>query len=420
MSTLRSPLSRHANTTCPPGPASNGSEECTAVSAALLSALFGHSEDIETELAAPTRAPACPRVTCPGCRGGPLAARVTAFVENHCEWLSPDAIWRLAQEAADNEWRGEDIRSHYEGHALNVRLVATQTCRELRAIRTLLVARLTHVDDATGEREAHPPTQALLLRVAQAEAKQHALLRSLPPPPPYSYHDQASPREQSRAGRGVAPSAAQPSSTSEQPRSEQAGVRPAPPTIHMDSAAAQEGLRSVLADLVEPCTPADKAASGVLQPTLAEVVGGTGRSDVEARRRSEAVSGFQAARRRQRCFCVREGAGGACHFLLRELKAALLDCAPNVHAAFTRGDELARGVQRALGLPDAPLQKRWPYPRDAIFGWRWHGEATPPCKPTASPAHERTSSPPRSPAMPPPCARKRPRDASEASLLLEE
>ena len=68
----------------------------------------------------------------------------------------------------------------------------------------------------------------------------------------------------------------------------------------------------------------------------------------------------------------------ACHFLLRELKAALLDRAPSVHAAFTRGDELARGVQRALSLPEAPLQKRWPYPRGAVFGWRWRGEATPP------------------------------------------
>ena len=413
-------MSTHANTTaCPPGRAPKGSEEGAAVGAALLSALFGRSEDVETKLAAPTRgAPACRRVTCPGCRGGPLAARVTAFVENHCEWLSPDAIWRLAQEAADNQWQREDIRSHFEGHALNVRLVATQTCRELRAIRTLLVARLTRVDDATGEREAHEPTQGLLLRVAKAEAKQHALLRSLPPPPPYSYHDQASPQEQPRAGRSVAPSAAQPSSTSERHRSEQAGVRSAPPT--MDAAAAQEGLRSVLADLVEPCTPAGTAASGALQPTLAEVVAGAGRSDVEARRRSEAVSGFQAAKRRQRCFCGRAGAGEACHFLLRELKAALLDRAPSVHAAFTRGDALARGVQRALGLPDAPLHRRWPYPRGAVFGWRWRGEAAPPCTPTASPAHERTPTPPRSPPMPPPCARKRPRDASEASLLLEE
>ena len=144
---------------------------------------------------------------------------------------------------------------------MNVRLVAPQTCRELRAIRTLLVARLTRVDEATGELEAHEPTQALLLRVAQAEAKQHALLRSLPPPPPYSYHDQASPQEQPRAGSSVAPSAAQPSSTT--------CVRSAPAT--MDAATAQEGLRSVLTDLVEPCTPAGTAASGALQPTLTEV-----------------------------------------------------------------------------------------------------------------------------------------------------
>ena len=111
-------------------------------------------------------------------------------------------------------------------------------------------------------------------------------------------------------------------------------------------------------------------------------------------------------------------------FLLGMIKRALnlLSRAVTLarYAAFTRGDELARGVQRALSLPEAPLQKRWPYPRGAVFGWRWRGEATPPCTPTASPAHERTPTPPRSPPMAPPCARKRPRDASEASLLLEE
>ena len=61
-----------------------------------------------------------------------------------------------------------------------------------------------------------------LCSLGERRSRQRALLLPLPPPPPYSYHDQASPQEQPRAGRIVAPSTAQPSSTSEQHRSVQA------------------------------------------------------------------------------------------------------------------------------------------------------------------------------------------------------
>lgn len=330
-------------------------------------------------------------VRCPACRRDPIAPIVTSFVETHCATTRPDALWRLAASlAADHgvRWSAAAIQTHYEQHAVNVRLAVTYTLRELRAIRTLLVATLERVEEANSVTDAS--SLGLLLRVGQLEEKQKALLEALPPPlAPTVGSEMTAPRND------VSRSSASPCRHADLE----------PPPRPMDARSAEAALRDVIATMVEPCS---RERHAVTQRSIEEALGAD-RSESESQRRRRWLADFQsdAPSTRRRCHCA---SGEACHVLIGDIEAALREQAPSAHAFFDkRHDERTRAVQRILGVPLMPIRHRRPYRVGAVFGWRKRRTEVTPLSVQ--------SSPPRTPPKAPPLrlATKRPRDALEAS-----
>ena len=112
------------------------------------------------------------------------------------------------------------------------------------------------------------------------------------------------------------------------------------------------------------------------QQTLTEMLDRrTERADVEARRRSEAIAGWQLAKPPEagrRCNCRHER-GGACHFSLNaDFERTLKERAPSAHATFVKAgpEALRSAVQVVLGLPVTDLVHQKPYPRGTIWDWR--------------------------------------------------
>ena len=129
-------------------------------------------------------------VDCVGCALGPSRLReLDEFVYEYATVMQPDALWlstakryvdRIVKPCARNgigapTWSADSIRVHYEHHQLNTRLTRIAFCRQLRGVRTMLVNRLVRVNE---NEEREPDTKATdqLLKLVQAESREHGLL----------------------------------------------------------------------------------------------------------------------------------------------------------------------------------------------------------------------------------------------------
>lgn len=132
-------------------------------------------------------------VPCVGCALDPSRlAKVNQFVIENAANKQSDALWRLAEgvynatvvkpcqreRSAAPIWSWQDIRSHYLEHVVNDKLVRLQTCRELGAMRRILVSQMVAVNDETGAQELDKNILDQYMKVVTTESREHALLTS--------------------------------------------------------------------------------------------------------------------------------------------------------------------------------------------------------------------------------------------------
>jgi len=132
-------------------------------------------------------------VTCVGCALDPSRlAKVDQFVVGNAATKQSDALWRLAEAVYQTSvvkpcrrersvapvWTWQEIRSHYLEHVVSDKLVRLQTCREMGAMRRILVSQMVAVNDETGAQELDKGILDQYLKVVTTESREHALLTS--------------------------------------------------------------------------------------------------------------------------------------------------------------------------------------------------------------------------------------------------
>lgn len=132
-------------------------------------------------------------VQCVGCALDPYRlAKVDQFVLGNAAHKQSDALWRLAEgvyeatvvkpcrreRSVAPNWTWQDIRSHYLEHVVSDKLVRLQTCRELGAMRRILVSQMVAVNDETGAQELDKTVLEQYMKVVTTESREHSLLTS--------------------------------------------------------------------------------------------------------------------------------------------------------------------------------------------------------------------------------------------------
>jgi hypothetical protein len=307
-----------------------------------------------------------------------------AFVENSAISMPPDHLYRMAAllyaetvrpALGDGapEWPTEAIRSHYEHCRLSERMRLITQCRQLRAIREML---LMSIKRAAARGVESPETQALQNRVSVLETKLLVRLQSRPLP---SAPHRSAPRAVGRAAALASVTGAAEGSLA--PRAVEAAVvddassdASAADTVRAictyDGATAQQALHDILYEAIEPCVPPSTSA----QPTLLELRARAGAPDVMARDRLEQQRGFQEARppMGRRCFCRGRRAGEACSV---QLDGAFLEQLVGERGGlrdFYKRDPtvLRDAILSLLQLHKGPIRTRGGYGANTVFGFR--------------------------------------------------
>jgi len=130
-------------------------------------------------------------VQCVGCALDPSRlAKVDQFVFGNAAHKQSDALWRLAEgvyeatvvkpcrreRSVAPNWTWQDIRSHYLEHVVNDKLARLQTCRELGAMRRILISQMVAVNDETGAQELDKGILEQYMKVVTTESREHSLL----------------------------------------------------------------------------------------------------------------------------------------------------------------------------------------------------------------------------------------------------
>lgn len=134
-----------------------------------------------------------PGVSCVGCTLDPARlAPINAFIDSNAASKQSEALWRTAESLYRStvimpcrrersnapEWTWQEIRTHYLEHVVSSKLCRLQTCRELAAMRRVLVSQMIVANDENGSQEIDKPTLEQYLKVVTTESREHALLSS--------------------------------------------------------------------------------------------------------------------------------------------------------------------------------------------------------------------------------------------------
>ena len=342
------------------------------ISPCLLASAFGHAsvEPVDGDSSA-TASQFVP--SCVGCRLGSQLAALDAFVAQHSVETPPHLLYRLAADLYQTrirpavgdtatEWPHEAMRRHYESCVLDVRLSTVRICRELRAMRQMILDSL-HKKAADGEASS---TLALYLRVSAQEASQHTMLGRLPPPG--ALHATTLPVRPPPHARSALSCS---SMTHEESSMDDADS--AAETTHVrpcDAVTAQQALRDALFELIEPCCP---PPSMLAQPKLTELAVGVDTADVIARDRLERLQGFQDARPEsgRRCFCHGRRRAKACHISLDQaFLEELMGAKEGLRRHYRESTALRHAILSLLRLRPGPLKVRRGYRAHSVFGFR--------------------------------------------------
>lgn len=134
-----------------------------------------------------------PGVRCVGCALDPARLRaVDTFVSDNLQTKDDDALWRIAasvykrtvvdvcrlERASAPAWHWADVRKHYLEHVVSTKMSRVQMCRELRAIRNVLVSQMVTTNDETGTSEIDKNVFDMYLKATAAESREHSALVS--------------------------------------------------------------------------------------------------------------------------------------------------------------------------------------------------------------------------------------------------
>ena len=320
--------------------------------------------------------------SCVGCRLRRELAELDAFVSLQATNAPPHHLYRLAAHlyatkiaprissasgAAAPEFPPEQIQTHYESCAFNLRLTVLGKLRELRGIREMLLASLRK---ATAEGRDAKATLSLYTQCCRHEREQYAMLQGLPPPQPHATPAAPPPRS-ALPPRSVPLSTAGPTRAPvEETKADDDAASVAETTRAIgggDAATAQQALRGLLFETVQPCRPPSTTA----QPTLKELTAGASTVDILERDHHESLQGFQAAKpvAGRRCHC-RHRRGAACHFTMdRAFLKQLVGESGALRDHFADPTALRNAILSLLHLRPGPILTRSGYGAQSVFGF---------------------------------------------------
>ena len=211
------------------------------------------------------------------------------------------------------------------------------------------------------------------------------MLQGLPPPPPHATPAAPPPRS-ALPPRSVPLSTAGPTRAPvEETMADDDAASVAETTRAIgggDAATAQQALRGLLFETVQPCRPPSTTA----QPTLKELTAGASTVDILQRDHHESLQGFQAAKpvAGRRCHC-RHRRGAACHFTMdRAFLKQLVGESGALRNHFADPTALRNAILSLLHLRPGPIRTRSGYGAQSVFGFSLRAAKPPQPHPAVS------------------------------------